>query len=149
MPILIYISQLTTRLFFHPRNFLSSLLHPKREREKEEEEKKTGIIKFDKIDLSKDFQGCLTSPYSRAPFSTEISRTKPPGLPSRKRTFRKTNDFIARRIESRSLDDEIERVVVESEQEAKEEEEKEEEDTREMQRVALRIPPPPTSCYQL
>lgn len=147
MPILIYISQLTTRLFFHPRNFLSSLLHPKREREKEEEEKKTGIIKFDKIDLSKDFQGCLTSPYSRAPFSTEISRTKPPGLPSRKRTFRKTNDFIARRIESRSLDDEIERVVVESEQEAKEEEE--EEDTREMQRVALRIPPPPTSCYQL
>lgn len=148
MPILIYISQLTTRLFFHPRNFLSSLLHPKRERKKEEE-KKTGIIKFDKIDLSKDFQGCLTSPYSRAPFSTEISRTKPPGLPSRKRTFRKTNDFIARRIESRSLDDEIERVVVESEQEAKEEEEKEEEDTREMQRVALRIPPPPTSCYQL
>lgn len=147
MPILIYISQLTTCLFFHPRNFLSSLLHPKREREKEEEEKKTGIIKFDKIDLSKDFQGCLTSPYSRAPFSTEISRTKPPGLPSRKRTFRKTNDFIARRIESRSLDDEIERVVVESEQEAKEEEE--EEDTREMQRVALRIPPPPTSCYQL
>lgn len=82
----------------------------------------------------------LDVPYSLAPFSTEISRTKPPG-PSRKRTFRKTNDFIARRIESRSLDDEIERMVVESEQEGEEEEE-EEEDTREMQRAALRIPLP-------